>query len=493
MELNGSIVESLENKSILVTGSTGFLAKIFVEKVLRVQPNVKRFYLLLRATDAASATHRLHNEVIGKEVFRVMKEKYCERFNSFISEKVTLVAGDAACVNLGIQDFDLREKIWREVDVVANFAATTNFYDRYDVALGTNTLGAKYVFDFAKKCEKLEMLLHVSTAYVCGEKAGLILEKPLKMGETLNGTSSGLDIEVELKLVEERLNELKAKQVSKKQETEAMKELGLQRARLFGWPNTYVFTKAMGEMVIGHLRGNLPLVILRPTIVTSTYKEPFPGWIEGVRTVDSFIVGCGNGKLKCFLGNPETIMDVIPGDMVVNAAIVTMVIHANQPSQFIYQVGSSKRAPMNSVKLRDYAYHYFSKNPLMSKDGKLVKVAKPVLFPTMTSFRRYLDVNYMVPLKGLQLVNAIFCQYFGDICSDMERKINFVIRLVELYEPYILFKGKFDDLNSEKLRVEVKKANEAEANTFYFDPKCIHWDDYFMNIHIPGLVKYVIN
>ena len=38
---------------------------VFLEKVLRVQPNIKKLYLLLRAADAKSATHRLHNEVNG--------------------------------------------------------------------------------------------------------------------------------------------------------------------------------------------------------------------------------------------------------------------------------------------------------------------------------------------------------------------------------------------------------------------------------------------
>ncbi|GMP24320.1 hypothetical protein CsSME_00001626 [Camellia sinensis var. sinensis] len=61
MEL-GSVVHFLENRTILVTGATGFLAKIFVEKILRVQPNVKKLYLLLRASDAHSASQRLHNE-----------------------------------------------------------------------------------------------------------------------------------------------------------------------------------------------------------------------------------------------------------------------------------------------------------------------------------------------------------------------------------------------------------------------------------------------
>ncbi|KAI3968133.1 hypothetical protein MKW92_000316, partial [Papaver armeniacum] len=47
-------------------------------------------------------------------------------------------------------------------------------------------------------------------------------------------------------------------------------------ARTFGWPNT----EEMREMLIGKYRGNVPVVIIRPTIITSTYKEPFPGWIE---------------------------------------------------------------------------------------------------------------------------------------------------------------------------------------------------------------------
>ena len=55
------------------------------------------------------------------------------------------------------------------------------------------------------------------------------------------------------------------------------------RAKLYGWSNTYTYTKAMGEMLLGQFNQNLPLVIIRPTMVTSTYKEPFSGWIEGTR------------------------------------------------------------------------------------------------------------------------------------------------------------------------------------------------------------------
>jgi fatty acyl-CoA reductase len=39
----------------------------------------------------------------------------------------------------------------------------------------------------------------------------------------------------------------------------------------------------MGEMLLGQLKENLSAAIVRPAIVTSTFKEPFPGWSEGVR------------------------------------------------------------------------------------------------------------------------------------------------------------------------------------------------------------------
>ena len=56
------------------------------------------------------------------------------------------------------------------------------------------------------------------------------------------------------------------------------------RASDYGWQDTYVLTKAMGEMVIESMRDDdLPTVIVRPSIVESTIRDPFPGWIEGNR------------------------------------------------------------------------------------------------------------------------------------------------------------------------------------------------------------------
>lgn len=90
----------------------------------------------------------------------------------------------------------------------------------------------------------------------------------------------------------------------------------------------------------------------------------------------------------------------IPADMVVNAMIVAMVAHAlNQPSETIYQVGSSMRNPVNYHNLQDFGYRYFSKKPWINKDGKAVIVGKIRVMDSMASFHRYMALRYLLPLK----------------------------------------------------------------------------------------------
>ncbi|CAH9093405.1 unnamed protein product [Cuscuta europaea] len=153
-------MEFLVGKSILITGATGFLAKVLVEKILRTQPDIKKLYLLIRANDSVSAIERFKTEVIDSELFRVVKEKYGDKFKALVEEKVFPVAGDISFKELGIQN---DEQLSGELDIIINSAATTIFDERYDVAMSINTMGAANVLSFAKKCHNLKMIVHVST------------------------------------------------------------------------------------------------------------------------------------------------------------------------------------------------------------------------------------------------------------------------------------------------------------------------------------------
>ncbi|TVU06687.1 hypothetical protein EJB05_49911 [Eragrostis curvula] len=489
-----AVVEYFRGKNILITGSTGFLGKVFVEKILRVQPDVKKLFLLVRAVDVESAKQRVQTELTTREIFQILKDKHGIGFEDFIQEKICPLPGDIMYENLGLGNAQLTE-LYKDIDIIINGAATTNFFERYDVAFASNVLGVKRICGFAKNCDKLKMLLHVSTAYVAGEQEGLLQEKPLLMGETLK-EGTHLDIESELKLIEDTRIELKANCPSERAEKKTMKELGLKRAREFGWPNSYVFTKAMGEMLLGHLRGELPVVIFRPSIITSIFKEPLPGWTEGVRTIDTVIIAYAKQALSFFLVDLDPTMDVIPGDMVVNAMMVAVAANSEEQAQTIYHVTSSLRNPTNYSLLADSTHRYFLHHPPSSgKNGESFRLRRMRFFSTVARFRVYMAIKYKLPLEILHLVNIALCGALSRRYKELSRKYNYVMHLIELYAPYTLYKGCFDDMNTERLRVSMKN-KEQDTNVGYefgFDPKTIDWDEYFYSIHIPGVIKYLIS
>ncbi|XP_024171887.1 fatty acyl-CoA reductase 3 [Rosa chinensis] len=482
-----SISGNLKDKNILITGATGFVGKVLVEKILRVQPNVKKLYLLLRASDTNSAGKRMHNEITGKELFRVLREKWGADFDSFILEKVVPLSGDVIFEDLGVKVIKQKEEICNEVHIIINSAATTKFDERYDVALEVNTFGVLNMLDFAKKCLKLEMVVHVSTAYVCGERVGLILEDSSSMEEMAKKPSKFYLKSQEKKIVESKLKELQAQNASEEVITNAMKDLGTTRSKLYGWPNTYVLTKVMGEMYLGHAKGNLSIAIIRPTMITSTYKEPFSGWIEGFRTYDSLIGGYWKGKLTGIPVDPMSVVDMIPVDMVVNSIITAMVVNANKSGKIIYHVGTSLRNPLTFSDFNNFMFQYCTKNPWLNNDGSPVKVKKLKMLRSMDAFHLYMQI----PLQALKFMNKEFDQYFQDVYVNYNRKVKSVKRLVDLYRAYLLFKGIFYDTNTEELR-RIASENYTDAENFNFDPKCIDWEDYYMHTHIPGFAQHVV-
>ncbi|XP_073221155.1 fatty acyl-CoA reductase 8-like [Cicer arietinum] len=402
MEL-GDIPKYFAGKTILVTGATGFLGKVFVEKILRVQPNINKLYLLVRSSNTHLATQRLHFEVFKKDLFRLQRDEKGENFGTFISEKVVVVVGDVSLEMLGVKDAKMREDMLKEINIIVHSAATTRFDERFDIAMATNTMGAFNVLSFAKNCLKLEILLHVSTAYVYEQTKGLISEKPFFMGQTLKGSST-LDIELEKKLIENKLSELEAQKADEQTIDMVMKKFGI------------------------------------------------------VRALNFLIDGYGKGIIRSFVGVPETVSDIIPVDMVVNSMIVAMVARSkNLCTNLIYNISSSLRNPINFSDFLDNTYCYFKKNPWINKNGKPVLIAKKMaLFST--------SMDEFDPNKGSKMESAI-----------------------ELFRPYTIFEGIFDDQNVENLRMVAKRAIDEG---FDFDPRNINWKNYLMNVYIPGVMKY---
>ncbi|OIS96937.1 fatty acyl-coa reductase 3 [Nicotiana attenuata] len=429
-------------------------------------------------------------QVIRTDLFGVLREKLGANLHALIEDTIFPVAGD----NLGINS-ELKDEMCKEIDIIVNSAAATRFDERYDTAIRINALGALNILKFSKQCSKLNMLLHVSTAYVCGVKEGLIQEKPLHYGETLNGEFH-LDIDAEQKLAEEKLKDLQARNAAEKEVTLAMRLLGFHptfhenydsSGQRYMDGQTHTRSQKQWERC---LKEDLQLIILRPTIILSTYKEPFPGWIEGMRTTDTFIIGYGKGKQNLTIGHKESIIDVIPADMVVNSIIAAMVAHRNRSSHTtVYHISSSSRKRLNMGDIVQFFVDHFKKNPWIDERGKTVKVTQFHLLDSMASLHKYIAIHCKPLLEILKWANLILCQRLQTLHSNLERRINRAIRLAELYKPYLFFKGLFNDTNAEILRMVTRESNADD--TFNFDPSTIQWEQYFKEIHIPALVKYI--
>jgi fatty acyl-CoA reductase len=70
-------------------------------------------------------------QVIGTELFGKLREKHGEDgFQQFMQEKIVALPGDIIYDNLGL-DAPTLEALAKDIDIIVNIAATTNFYERF--------------------------------------------------------------------------------------------------------------------------------------------------------------------------------------------------------------------------------------------------------------------------------------------------------------------------------------------------------------------------
>lgn len=471
------IVDFMKGKNFLITGATGFVAKVLVEKILRMQPDTGKLFLIIRADDPASALKRLRNQIMNAELFKGLREMYGNEYEKFMLEKLVPVPGDVTQPNLGIQE-EIADLLVKEVDIIVSSAAVTTFDERYDFLMQTNTLGVYRLLEFGKRCQKIQLFMQLSTAYVNGQSEGRALEKPFRTGHNKNPR---LDVEAEFQLADKVRRDLENEfskfrncnkgLVSWEKISQRLKDLGTQRAREYGWHDTYAFTKAMAEMLIVDGRKHLPVLIVRPSVIESTYSQPFPGWIEGNRMLDPLIANYGKGQVSYFLADADTVVDLIPADMVVNATLAAMAKHAGKPGVEIYHVASSIANPITLGNLAKLVFEHFKHNPYIDKKGEPIRLVKELTYlPAEEDFYRALDMDFKSP--GIPRLATDQLKY-----------------MAKIYKPYAFYKARFDISNLEKLLQELSK---EEQENFRFDVKNIEWNDYIGNVHIPGLRQHVM-
>ncbi len=102
LQPSNRLLHFLQGSSIFITGATGFLAKVLVEKVLRVQPDVGSIYLLIKPKQGSTAQQRLQ-QMLQLPVFDALRQMHGAGFDAFIAAKLVAVEGDITEEDLGLQ------------------------------------------------------------------------------------------------------------------------------------------------------------------------------------------------------------------------------------------------------------------------------------------------------------------------------------------------------------------------------------------------------
>ncbi|CAN4117270.1 unnamed protein product [Withania somnifera] len=427
------IVEFFEGKNILVTGATGFLAKALIEKMLRTTPKVNKIYLLIRAKDKEAAFHRLKTEIMESELFKYLEEMHGESYKLFIQNKLVPIVGNMYEPNLGM-DIVTAQQIAQEIDLIVDSAAVTTFDERYDLALDANVNGPYQLMIFAKKCENLKLLMHYSTAYANGEREGIVLEKPFTMGESIT---------------KEKITSIS--------------------------PFTsFPLLDANNEMdFVSKLKNNNGL-------------EQIMKYLGIERTIDPLIFFYRKGDLPCLLGDPNCLVDLVPVDMVVNATMTAMAKHGylQNPELNVYHVASSSQNPISLSHMFNYSYDFFQLFPFVNSKGDKIETQKMRFFDKMSDFENYI---WQVLLKQHQVQDEKDLTKFQ--IRFIKKKVEYLKNFIKLYQPYLTYKGWFDNGNVRKLMEDM---SEEEKRNFEIDMTKINWRNYFENTHIPGVLKYVL-
>jgi len=178
-----SVKEFYKGKNILITGCTGFLGKIILEKILYSCADCGQIYVMARQKRKVDPVERVR-EILGSECFMRLIRHYGGRlaFERFALPKIVPITGDLIQENLGMPQ-DQRKLITENVDVIINSAASVNFDDPIQEALNINYFGAVRMLQLASECQRLQVFTHISTAYVnCNLGFGSIDEEIYQNG-----------------------------------------------------------------------------------------------------------------------------------------------------------------------------------------------------------------------------------------------------------------------------------------------------------------------
>ncbi len=537
-----SPTEIFKGKKIFFIGGTGFVGKVTLSMLLHNFPDIGKVYATVRARDAAESKIRFWTSIVTSPTFDPLREKYGDGFEDFIRSKVVPVNGDVGNEYLGLDEKDAK-KIMRDTDIIINGAGNVTFNPPLETALRTNVVGSNNIIKMARMMKK-PRLVHVSTCFVAGKRSGPIWENEPVVGyfprkEELPGTVFDVNREVEdcarlseqarqeaddavqaakfrelarCRFIEEGRNpddesELKSAifRERKMWVRERTTELGAERAEYWGWTNIYTYSKSLAEQIIAS-QDDIVKVLVRPSIVESSNQYPFPGWNEGFTTTAPLILIALRGQ-PIIPVNENLVLDIIPVDMVAGAilaATMNALVDPNPPLVFQASSGDSNPNDMKRIVglVGLYKRQHFDEK---ETGNKLVNRLAGMVEAIPVNHRTYELASAPMLNRLAKRADSVLDKAnprwgggrIGNIISDLKKSVeSFEQTTKETMDAFAMFKPFMIDneylYRSDNVRALHSLIREKEKALLPWYPERLDWYDYWLNVHFPGMRKWVL-
>jgi long-chain acyl-CoA synthetase len=508
---------ALAGKHILLIGVTGFIAKVWMVDLLEQIPDIGKISLLIRRNRTTTAQRRFEKIVEESPTLDGLQKQYGARLGDFLRKKIEVVEGDVSQPGLGLEE-SVRARLSLSLDLVVNSAGLTDFNPDLRDAVSSNIESADHLLNFIRGTDHAA-LMHLSTCYVVGMRDGRVREV---LQDNYNPAGvKNFDSEREISSLREMIRHIEERAESPElaralrrqalgrgaDETRVaageldgvlkrnrsrwvrnkLTRVGMRRAQYLGWPNTYTFTKSLGESLLARRGKDLPIAIVRPSIVESSQYSPFSGWNEGINTSGplSYLLGTNFRQLP---SNAKKCLDVIPVDMVCRGMTLIGAALIERKNARMYQLATSGINPCDmgrSIELTGLAHrkHYRTQQGIehwLKLKFETIPVSKqryerlsiPMQKAVVSGINRFAE---KLSMKKPPLAKA-------------ERDLTRAEKLIELYEPFILHNEHV--FECENARLLSAALPEDERSAFAFEPEAIDWWDYWINIHVPALRRW---
>ena len=506
------ISENLAGRRIAITGATGFLGTALVERLLRSVPDCE--LVLVVRPGRRDAAQRLERDILRNDAFDSLRAQLgADGFIEMTDRRVTAVAGDVTSDGLGLDDKG-RAAV-AACDLFIHSAAAVSFDSPLDQAVDVNLLGPTRIAATLNELKVTPHLISVSTCYVAGSRRGAAPEQPVNDSpffvdakwstevdaaqrsrqEAEAASRSPEQLETFRKEARSELGAAgipalatKTEQLRARWVDDRLAESGRSRAASLGFPDAYAYTKAFGELALAETAGDIPVSIIRPSIIESALAEPAPGWIRGFRMAEPVIISYARGLLKEFPGTPEGTLDVIPVDLVV-ASICAVAARGPIAGPDIVQVASGTVNPLRYGHIVDLVREWFTQHPVYDDRGQPIPVPE-WSFPGRgrvtrqleragTTLERAQKAFELLPVRGRRAE-------LGARLEEQREQIARARGYVDLYGAYAECEAAF---GLERLLDLWDSLDDRDQDAFCFNPRVVDWDHYFHEIHLPSVVR----